>query len=201
MEYILYYSNYCKHSQSVLQFLVKNNLVEKMNCICIDNRFRDQNTNQLHVKLENGKTVLLPPNIHSVPSLLLIKNNFKAVVGEDIIKLFQDKVETQNDVAMSRQGEPSAYDFNYYGGNKSIVSEKFTFYNMSSDELSAKGKGNNRQMHNYLNANHQMQMMELPPENYKKEKMSQAITTEFLEQQRNTDIHQSFSNTGQGMFM
>jgi hypothetical protein len=189
MEYILYYSNYCKHSQSVLQFLVKNNLIEKMNCICIDSRYKDNATGQMHIKLENGKTVLLPPNVHSVPSMLLIKNNFKAVVGDDILKFFQDKVETQNEIAMSRQGEPSAYDFNFYGGTNSIISEKYTYYNMSSDELSAKGKGNNRQMHNYMNANHQMRMMELPPENYKKEKMSQSITTELLEQQRNGDMN------------
>jgi hypothetical protein len=158
-----------------------------MNCICIDNRTRDKNTNQMIIKLENGKTVLLPPNIHSVPSMLLIKNNFKAIIGDDIIQFFENTVEKQNDIAMSRQGEPSSYDFNYFGG-KSIVSEKYTFYNMSSDELSAKGKGNNRQMHNYMNANHQLQMMDLPPENYKKEKMSQSITTELLQQQRNNDI-------------
>lgn len=158
-----------------------------MNCICIDNRTRDKNTNQMVIKLENGKTVLLPPNIHSVPSMLLIKNNFKAVIGDDIIKFFDKTVEKQNDVAMSRQGEPSSYDFGAYGG-KSIVSEKFTFYSMTSDELSAKGRGNNRQMHNYMDANHQLRMMDLPPENYKKEKMSQSITTELLEQQRNGDI-------------
>ena len=34
----LYYSNYCKHSQRVLHFIVKGNLTEKLNFLCIDKR-------------------------------------------------------------------------------------------------------------------------------------------------------------------
>ena len=29
----------------------------------------------------------MPPHIHSVPSLLLVKENYKVIYGEDIVKL------------------------------------------------------------------------------------------------------------------
>ena len=68
----LYYSNYCKHSKKVLDFLSKSGLTEKLNCICIDKRKRNPSTNQTFVVLDDGKQVLLPPNLQSVPALLLI---------------------------------------------------------------------------------------------------------------------------------
>ena len=69
---ILYYSNYCKHSQSVIQTLVKSNLTDKISFICIDKRKRDETSGNIVIILENGDRVMMPPNIHSVPSLLLI---------------------------------------------------------------------------------------------------------------------------------
>ena len=57
----LYYSNYCKHSQRVLHFVVKGNLTEKINFLCIDKREKDVNNNQIYIVLENGKKVIMPP--------------------------------------------------------------------------------------------------------------------------------------------
>ena len=51
---ILYYSNYCKHSQNVIQTLVKSNLTDKISFICIDKRKRDENSGQMIIILENG---------------------------------------------------------------------------------------------------------------------------------------------------
>ena len=64
---ILYYSNYCKHSQKVVNTLVKNNLKDKMSFLCIDKRRRDAKDNQTYILLENGSRVIMPPHIHSVP--------------------------------------------------------------------------------------------------------------------------------------
>ena len=52
---ILYYSNYCKHSQSVLQHLVKGNMTNKLNFICIDKRTKDLQNNQTYIILKMGK--------------------------------------------------------------------------------------------------------------------------------------------------
>ena len=81
----LYYSNYCKHSQRILQFLVKGNLAEKINFLCIDNREQDPKSNQLYIILEDGKRVIMPPNVQSVPSLLLVRQGYRVILGDDII--------------------------------------------------------------------------------------------------------------------
>lgn len=83
---ILYYSNYCKYSKNVLKYIVSNGLIEKINAICIDKHRIDKTTGQQMIILENGNSVILPPNIHSVPSILL-KTNFNVICGEnEIIK-------------------------------------------------------------------------------------------------------------------
>jgi len=197
MDYIFYYSNYCKFSKEVIQFLTKNGLMEKMNCICIDKRYKDPKTGTTNILMENGKTVVLPIHITNVPSLLQIKNNFTVIVGEDIMRHFQPKVNTQTEIATGYQNEPSNYSFN---DTHSVVSEKYTYYNMTSDELSAKGKGKNRQMHNYLDANHNPSFINAPPETYKKEKMSEQITIDFLQKKRDEDYSQSPENTQSFMY-
>ena len=85
---ILYYSNYCEHSQKIIQFLSKGGLLEKVNAFNIDKRIRDDKTNQTMIVMENGQKVLLPPNIHSVPALLLINNNYKVLFAFSIIIVF-----------------------------------------------------------------------------------------------------------------
>ena len=90
----LYYSNYCKHSKKVLDFLSKSGITEKLNCICIDKRKRDPNTNQMFIHLDDGKQVLMPPNLSSVPALLLINKGYSLVFGSDIIQHYDLKVKS-----------------------------------------------------------------------------------------------------------
>lgn len=183
---ILYYSNYCKHSQKVIQFISKNNLTDKLNCICIDKRRRDPNTNQTLIVLENGKTTILPTNIHSVPALLQVKKNYTTVLGDDIIQLFQSYVNKQNNAATNFNGEPMGYSMYSSNNGMNIVSEQFTYYNMTPDELSAKGKGGMRQMYNYVDANHNPPSINTPPDNYRPDKISVSLDT--IQQKRNEEV-------------
>jgi hypothetical protein len=192
---ILYYSNYCKHSQKVIQFLAKNNLTDKLNFICIDKRQRDPKTGQTHIQLENGKTVILPPNVHNVPSLLLVKQNYRVVLGDEIIATFQPRVEQQNNTATLSQGEPAGYQLLSSNNGMNIVSEQFTYYSMTPEELSAKGKGGNRQMYNYVLANHTLSTIETPPDNYRPDKLSSGVTIDTLQQKRNDDVPESFGQS------
>jgi len=185
---ILYYSNFCRHSQRIVQYLVKNNLKDKLNFICVDKRVKDPKTNQTHVVLENGNKVLLPPNVHAVPSLLLIKENYRVISGDDIVHFFQPRIEKQNEVVNKKTGEP--VEFQLGGGNFNILSEKFTAYNMSPEELSAKGKGGNRQMYNYINANHELSLINTPDDNYQPDKIEGSVTLDDLQQKRNAEIPQ-----------
>lgn len=108
---ILYYSNYCTHSQKVLQTLVKGNLSDKLSFICIDKRQVDKQTNQTYILLENGGKVVLPPNIHSVPALLLIKDNYRIIHGDDIIKFFHNDIKQRANVATNFNGETGVISF------------------------------------------------------------------------------------------
>jgi hypothetical protein len=111
---IFYYSNYCQHSQKVFQFLVRANLTTEINCVCIDKRGRDPNTNQLFVIMQNGDKVLMPPNINSVPALLMLKMNYNVVYGYDIIKHYEPNIMNDKMAATNFNGEPSGF---HLGGN------------------------------------------------------------------------------------
>jgi hypothetical protein len=186
---ILYYSNYCKHSQKVLNYLVKGNMTDSLSFICVDKRERDKQNNQLYIILENGKRVMMPPHVHSVPALLQVKNNYNVILGNDIITLFQPMVEKKTEVAQRLGGgEPAAFQLAASNNGMNIVSEKYTYYNASPDELSAKGNGTSRQMYNYVPATHDTIVINTPPDNYRPDKVDSDITVDGLQQTRNNEI-------------
>ena len=191
---ILYYSNYCVHSKKILQYLAKESLTNQLNCICIDKRTRDTKTGQIYIILENGKQLMMPPNVHSVPAMLLVKENFRVILGEEIIQYLQPKVKKQTAIATQNQGEPMGYMLNQSNNGMSIVSEQFTYYNMSPEELSAKGKGAGRQMYNYVSANDETYTIPTPPDNYRPDKLSGDVTLDSLQNQRNEEINKFFPN-------
>lgn len=106
---IFYYSNYCPHSQKVLQFFVRANLTGELNFVCIDKRGRDPNTNQMFIIMDNGDRVLMPPNIHSVPAVLMIENNYKVIYGEEIVKHYEPSIVNDKMMATNFNGEPSGF--------------------------------------------------------------------------------------------
>ena len=184
---ILYYSNHCKHSQKVVNFFVKNDLTNLVNFICLDKRKIDENTGQIIVLLENGTQVSLPPNVHSVPSLMLVKDNYRVVYGSEIMSHYASHIKTQMNEATLGEGEPSGYSFGSSNADK-IVSEKFTYFDSSPQDLSAKGHGGNRQMHHYVSASSDTLSIKTPPDTYKPNKLSSSVTVDSLQQQRNEEI-------------
>ena len=185
---ILYYSNFCKHSQKIIQNLSKTNLVEKVNFICIDKRTRDPKNNQVYIVLENGTRVIMPPNIHSVPALLLVKQNYRVIYGDEIMKHFQEYILNQNDIATKKNGEPIGFPLGMTHSTSNVMSEQYTMYNMTPDELSAKGKGSSRQLYNYVSANDNGFFIQTPPDTYRPDKLSNNVTIDTLQQQRNQEI-------------
>lgn len=185
---ILYYSNYCTHSQKVLQTLVKGNMSNKLSFICIDKRQLDKKTNQTYIFLENGGKVILPPNVHSVPSLLLIKDNYRIIEGDNIIKFFHKDIKQQSNIATNYNGEPMSFQLGSSSGGTNIMSEQYTFYNMSPEELSAKGSGGNRQMYNYVSAGNTINLIQTPDDTYKPDKVSNGVTIDSLQQRRMDEL-------------
>lgn len=188
---ILYYSNYCKHSQKVVQTLVKSNMQDKISFICIDKRKKDPNDNQTYINLENGSKILMPPNIHSVPALLLIKNNFMVLYGDDILQNFHNDMKKNSSEIVKKNGEPLGYDLLGATINSNIISEKFTDYNMTPEDLSSKSNSRNRNMFNYVPANGTNIFINTPEENYKPDKISNEVTIDSLQQKRIDEIEKS----------
>jgi hypothetical protein len=130
----------------------------------------------------------MPPNIHSVPSLLLIKQNYKVLMGDDILKHYHPQMKQINETATRSNGEPVAFPILSSTGGTNIVSEQYTMYNMTPEELSAKGKGGNRQMYNYVSASDDIKFIETPPDTYRPDKLSSNVTIDSLQQQRMDDV-------------
>jgi hypothetical protein len=166
---------------------VKNNLTDKVSFICIDKRKQDPNTGQIYIVLENGTQILLPPNVHSVPSLLLVKQNYNVILGDNIIAKYQTTVETNQEVATQGQGEPMGVSLASVATGL-VVSEQYTSYNASPQELSTKGQGGSRQLFNYVKANEDPPTISTPPDTYRPDKVAQNITVDSLQQIRNDEI-------------
>lgn len=191
---ILYYSNNCNFSQRVIQHIVKTGLIEKMSCICIDKRQRDHNNNNILISLENGKKLVLPPNIQSVPALLRVNKNYTVLLGDSqIIEYLNQQYGNQqlSSPILQSNGEPIAYGFSGTGGgsfNTNISSEKFTNYNLTPEDLNAKGTSKARDLYNYVPATHEVGKIQAPPETYKPDKIPSNLTLEVIEKKRAADI-------------
>tara|TARA_B100000524_G_scaffold345713_1_gene244770 strand:- start:2472 stop:2831 length:360 start_codon:yes stop_codon:yes gene_type:complete len=68
-------------------------------------------------------------------------------MGDDIIRHFQPKQEQLNNQATMNNGEPLAFSLG--SANFGVASDNYSFWDMTDDELSAKGNGGLRQMYNY----------------------------------------------------
>lgn len=184
---ILYYSNHCPHSQKVVQYISKNGFIDKINAICLDKRIVDPNTGQVFIQLENGKKIMLPPNVHSVPALLLVKQNYSTIYGKDILQYFAPSVKENTEYAEQNNGEPVGMPIQSTSSGVAILSEQYTLYDLTPEDLSSKSQSTKRPMYNYVSAsNHQSFKIQTPPDTYRPDKVS--ISMETIEQQRNSEI-------------
>jgi len=85
-------------------------------------------------------------------------------------------------------GEPSAFYLGKPTGGSNIVSEQYTMYNLTPDELSAKGIGGKRQLYNYVSVNDSIQFINTPEETYQADKIATDVTIDKLQQSRLDEI-------------
>jgi hypothetical protein len=188
MSSILYYSNFCEHSKKLLQNITKSSLIDDIHFICIDKRIKEKD-GKIYIILENGQKLVMPENVDKVPALLLL-NNFNVLYGEDIYNYVKPKQTQMVSQATMNNMEPIAYCLGggSYGG---IVSDNFSFLDMDSESLKAKGDGGLRQLHNYVSLNNDEQVnIYTPSEDNtpKSQKIQEGLTIEQLQQQRDQDI-------------
>ena len=159
---ILYYSNYCPHSKRILQKLAKEkDINDRLDFICIDRR-TPATDGPVFILLENGRRVPLPPNIHSVPAMLLVKDQFRVIMGDEILGYLAPPTNEYgglNGAAGGGGGEPVSYD----SGGSSLNFVSYGSFGGSSGFIST------------------------PPETYKPNKIPENITLEMLNGQYNKD--------------
>ena len=183
MSSILYYSNMCDNCKALLQDIKHNNLGPDIHYICIDRR--GSKNGETYVLLENQQELLLPSLVTKVPALLLLNDNYKIVFGNEIKARLQPKQQTYKQVVNPVNNEPSAFSLDSMGD---IVSDTFSFLDQDSDELSAKGSGGLRQIHQYSTLT-QYDKIETPEETYEANTIgNQGIDMDKLQTERNSEL-------------
>lgn len=184
--YILYYSNHCNHSKNILQFISNSKIKESIHFINLDYRFRQNG--QLLVRMPNNKIVAVHPDVKHVPTLLHLGINNEANIyeGSNILSLLKTIENELNMNATNNNGEPCAFSLN--SGRTMVVSDNYSFLDQSSEELSAKGNGGLRQMHNYVDINQtNATYAATPKDNYQPDKIGN-ISIDNLRKMRENDI-------------
>ena len=164
---ILYYSNFCQHSKNLLNTLARSNISNGFYYVCIDKR--ENISGSTIIILENGNKIPLPKIIQKVPSLLLSNHGNRVLTGDEIlnyINLTNQQSHQQNNTQLD-DPEPFFLSYNNYDN---ICSDKYSFLDSTDDDMSAKGNGGVRQMHNYVDMNLNP-LIATPPENYTPDKI------------------------------
>ena len=140
---IVYYSNYCEPSKKLLQKISKTKLNHEIHFICIDKREKDGKVNT--ILFVNQEKLLLPPNVTKVPELFLIDTK-RALFENDIYEYLLPQEVAINQIDTNGNGEPECYSI----GQMSRMSDSYSYWDQSADELTTKGQGGMRQMHNFV---------------------------------------------------
>jgi hypothetical protein len=195
MSSILYYSNFCEPSKKLLQAVTKTQNPKDIHFICIDKRVKDSN-GKIFIVLQNGQKIIMPENVTRVPALLLLNQNYKVIYGDDIYKHLKPQTQQQVQQATKNNMEPNNFQdgFGSFGGfgGGGIVSDNYSFLDQDDSELSVKGNGGLRQMHNYVTLNDSMNLsMKLPQDDhdYKSDKMKEGeMSVEALQRRREEEL-------------
>ena len=184
MSSILYYSEFCQHCKNLLRLLSKSKTKDTLHFICIDIREKQAN-GETHIILENGQKLLLPSTVNTVPSLLLLNNGNKVLGGiGKVMEYLKPQQEMEKKIATKNNMEPLAFSTSEMG---TIQSDNFSYLDLSADELSAKGNGGLRMMHNYSSINDNSQKIETPEDDYEPDKIGE-VDLGKIQSERDADI-------------
>jgi len=184
MSSVLYYSKYCENCKKLLYELGKTEIQKDIHFLSIDKRVN--RGSKIYIILDNGNEIFMPPNIISVPSLLLLNRGNKLLVGTDVINFFKPQIMGEKTKATSMNMEPLAFS-GYEMGTS--MSDTYSYLDQSPDEMNAKGNGGLRQMHSFVKLNHN-DKIETPPDDYEPDKVGQ-VDMGKLQAAREAEISQA----------
>jgi hypothetical protein len=195
MSCILYYSNFCEPSKKLLQTVSKTQNVNNIHFVCIDKRVKDS-SGKVFIVLQTGQQLLMPESVTRVPALLLLNQNYKVIYGDDIYKHLRPQVTQEIKQATKNNMEPITHQdgFSSFGGfSGGIVSDNYSFLDQNDNELSVKGNGGLRQMHNYVTLSESNNLsMSLPKDDfeYNSDKLKEGETSvEALQRRRDEELN------------
>jgi hypothetical protein len=193
---VFYYSNHCRHCPRIIQYINKNGLADRLNCVCVDRRERSPENGATYVQLENGARAMLPPNGNCVPALIQVGNKHTLVTGGDILAYLQERVApgARPEVCAGARanGEPTGASPDTLSHSGNIVSDSFSAYSESSGGSSLAGPPG-RDTGHYAPVGGAQGMISGPEDAYRSNKMSgddTAASIAALEKLRNADVSQ-----------
>ena len=184
MSSVLYYSKYCENCKKLLYQLGKSNIQKNIHFLSIDKRIN--RGNKIYIILDNGNEIYMPPNIVSVPTLLLLNRGNKILVGDDVINFFKPQISQEKIQATKNNMEPLAFSMFEMGTS---MSDTYSYLDQTPGEMEAKGEGGLRQMHSFVKLNHN-DKIETPPEDYEPDKVGQ-VDMGKLQASREAEITQA----------
>jgi hypothetical protein len=183
MSSVLYYSKYCENCKKLLYQLGKSDIQKNIHFLSIDKRI--DRGGKIYIILDNGNEIFMPPNIVSVPTLLLLNRGNKILVGNDVINFFKPQISQEKIQATKNNMEPLAFSMFEMGTS---MSDTYSYLDQTPDEMEAKGEGGLRQMHSFVKLNHN-DKIETPPEDYEPDKVGQ-VDMGKLQASREAEITQ-----------
>lgn len=144
---VLYFSTFCENCNKLLDFMQKENLINEVDLVCIDNRFVKDNITYINV---NGThSFPLPPMINCVPTLCLMPNH-EVLSGAKIVNYFKPMCKNIQEERDQINMEPNPYCIEKEtNGMFGVCSDSFSFYDTNSEDLTASGEGGTRQLYSY----------------------------------------------------
>ena len=143
MKYILFYSEYCKYSSELLNQIKDVSVKSDIIFVCIDKRKEENGA--MYSILDNGNKIIIPSCITEVPSVILLNRGNNIIKGPAIINYFNEEIIKSISQENNNNMEPSCYSLSEMGG----LSDPYSYLDIPSEELLAKGGGGLRIMHDY----------------------------------------------------
>jgi hypothetical protein len=188
----LYFSEYCKHSQAILEQLNRLGLQDKFRYISLDKRIVKNNIT--YIILPNGQQFPLPPMINRVPILLLKPSN-EILSGNQILEYIKPQVRNINEQKTMLYNEPNPFAFGSDNlGMTGVASDRFSFVESNDNHVEMRldgGTAGMRQMYNYVTADGGNMNNIQAPQTLETDKRKKAqYTLEDLEKMRDADFPQ-----------
>lgn len=90
MSFVIYYSNYCQNSKTIISKIVKElENPANIHWVCIDSRVTEKNST--YVVLPNGNKIIIPTAINRVPAMMSLKD-YNISYGADIVSTLSSQI-------------------------------------------------------------------------------------------------------------